>query len=161
MTRRLAPLLLVVAVAACGRARLPAEGPRAAPGVPPQAVPAEVISGVVLTCRMRDVGGAGPETLVVHGEGLLELTDARGRVRERQVAPATSASLAQLVASPDYAGLTAVYGNPREIGVAYQITTAAGSGTRTIAVADGAVVPPVLGAVLVEIAKLRGQVAGE
>lgn len=157
--RRLAPLLLVMVVAACGRTRLLAESPRGV--VPSQAAPGEVISGVVLTCRMRDVGGAGPETLIVHGEGLLELTDARGRVRERQVAPATSAPLAQLVASPDYAGLAAVYGNPREIGVAYQIITAAGGGTRSIAVADGAVVPPVLGAVLVEIAKLRGQVAGE
>lgn len=161
MTRRLALCLLLVTVAACGRIHAPSEAPGSARRALPPTAPAQVVPGIVLTCRMRDVAGTGPETLVVHGEGRLELTDARGRVRERQVAPATCAPLAELVASADYAGLAAVYGNPREIGVAYQIVTAAGRGTRTIAVADGAVVPPVLGAVLVEIAKLRGQVAGD
>lgn len=155
---RVAPLaVLLLAPLAAGCSGLRGTGASAPPGpvAPPADVPPSLpaTQEVLVSYRMSGPVG-GPETLIVHGDGTLELSDDRGRTREAQCEAAALDRLWQLLSSPAFATLAPAYGDPRLAGGAGCVLDV--TGVRTITVADGATVPAVLRDTLVELGKLRG-----
>jgi hypothetical protein len=99
------------------------------------------------------------DTMTVYSDGRLELIDRKGE-KTAKVAPSELATLQKLLASPEFAALEPQYQAPVADAFIYQLTVPGGSQPRAVVTMDGVKNPAVLDQVLIEVNRLRKQVAG-
>jgi hypothetical protein len=131
---------------------VPTQAPKPPAGTTPQS------NGDVLLVFQQSGGIAGiDETLTVYTDGRLEFSDRKG-AKTAQVAPEDLAALQQLLASPEFAALDTRYQAAVADAFLYKITLPGNPRPFSVQTMDGALHPPVLDQVLVELNKLREQV---
>jgi hypothetical protein len=137
----------------------------AAPTQPPEATavvkpsggdagtPTGDLQGIIVIFK-RSGGIAGiDETLTIYEDGRLTLVG-RDRKSTTQVAPDMLSELRRLLATPEFAALSARYSALGADLFTYSITTSIGGKSQTIVTMDGAENPPILDQVLIEMGKL-------
>ncbi len=152
--------ICLLALAACESTPTPTPLPTSTP-TPNTPLPtvSPLPSGILLTFETSGCIDGRKDTLTLHTDGALELTNRRGDKQQGQSTPQDMQTLQQLLASPEFVKLQPLYQAVGADLCVYTITATLGDGsTRTVETMDAAPTPDFLAGLIKQLGSLRTRV---